>query len=152
MMANAKHCLIVEIPGESARHYLLSASKITIGRTAKNGIVLEVDTVSGSHLEMKRKGGGYEVVDLGSTNGTRVNGKEVQKEPRELRDGDVIKVGLDVQARFIEMIEVKDFEDHADAAPGSITRKLKKPSQKPRQEINPVAAAVARASKAEAAK
>ena len=99
-MANAKHCLIVEIPGESARHYLLSASKITIGRTAKNGIVLEVDTVSGSHLEMKRKGSGYEVVDLGSTNGTRVNGKEVQKEPRELRDGDVIKVGLDVQARL----------------------------------------------------
>lgn len=146
-MANTKYCLVVEIPNESPRHYLLSASKLTIGRTDKNGIVLEVDTVSGTHLELRQKGSSYEVADLNSTNGTRLNGKEVGKEHRELRDGDVLKIGLDVKAHFIEMIDVKEVEAKASAAPGSITRKLKKASVPARPAINPVAAAVARASR-----
>ena len=141
-MANTKHCLIVEIPGESPRHYLLSAERVTLGRTSENSVKLGVDTVSGKHCELRKRPAGYELVDLGSTNGTKLNGKPVEKDPRELREGDVVQIGLDVKATFVDMIEVVESQSKGESVSGSVTRKLKKPST---PAINPVAAAVARA-------
>jgi pSer/pThr/pTyr-binding forkhead associated (FHA) protein len=47
--------------------------------------------VSRSHAEIRPRGVGYVVVDLGSTNGTRVNGVRVSEQ--ELVDGDEIAFG-----------------------------------------------------------
>ena len=47
--------------------------------------------MSRKHAEIRPSGDGYVVVDLGSTNGTRVNGATVGE--RQLGDGDVIAVG-----------------------------------------------------------
>ncbi|ABG03006.1 FHA domain containing protein [Rubrobacter xylanophilus DSM 9941] len=65
----------------------------TIGRSSASDIVLKSDDyVSGRHARLTRHGGLLYVEDLGSTNGTFVNGrKAVGATP--LRDGDLVRVG-----------------------------------------------------------
>jgi pSer/pThr/pTyr-binding forkhead associated (FHA) protein len=47
--------------------------------------------VSRRHAELRQEGTAYWIVDLGSTNGLEVNGKQVER--RRLRDGDRITLG-----------------------------------------------------------
>ena len=64
---------------------------VTIGRMPECDIVLADHNVSRRHAEVRRQDGGFVVVDLGSTNGTKVNGAGVRE--RRLDDGDEITVG-----------------------------------------------------------
>lgn len=64
---------------------------VSIGRGADSVIVLGDPNVSRRHAEVRPRGDGYVVVDLGSTNGTRVNGALVSERP--LADGDVLSFG-----------------------------------------------------------
>ncbi len=53
--------------------------RLTIGRDAKNDIVIDNTYMSAFHAEFIRQtDGGYEIVDLKSSNGTYVNGQRVQ--------------------------------------------------------------------------
>jgi type III secretion system (T3SS) inner membrane Yop/YscD-like protein len=63
----------------------------TIGSTAGNTVLLSDTGVSRKHLGIKRIETGYELADLGSTNGVYVNGEKVAR--RKLEVGDVIRVG-----------------------------------------------------------
>ena len=63
----------------------------TIGSTAGNTVLLSDTGVSRKHLGIKRLESGYELADLGSTNGVYVNGEKVAR--RRLEVGDVIRVG-----------------------------------------------------------
>lgn len=139
MTPKALHLLVVELPGCPPRHYLLNAATIRLGRVEGNAIVVEEETVSSRHCELRRKGIGYEIVDPGSTNGTRVNGETIGTEPRELHEGDSILLGLSAKARFLRIREIRDRPEASPAPVATITRKLEKPA------INPVAAAVAKA-------
>ncbi len=65
----------------------------TIGRRAVCDVVVQDDSVSGRHARLRRRAGGWEVEDLGSTNGTFVNGTRIESRTR-LQPGDVIAVGL----------------------------------------------------------
>lgn len=144
-MSSPIYNLVVEIPGASARHYQLNSRMISVGRGERNMIIIDEDAVSGTHCEIRRKGSVFSLVDLGSTNGTRVNGESVQGEAKELRDGDVISLGLAAKVRFVHVVEVKDKTDAAGGEPGATTRRLKRNPARPA--INPVAAAVAKAAK-----
>jgi hypothetical protein len=64
---------------------------VTIGRMPECEVVLSDQNVSRRHAEVRRQDGEFVVVDLGSTNGTRVNGAGVRE--RRLADGDEITVG-----------------------------------------------------------
>ncbi|MDQ1446265.1 MAG: hypothetical protein QOI20_2729 [Acidimicrobiaceae bacterium] len=64
---------------------------VTIGRLPECEIVLADSKVSRRHAEVRRDGVGVVVVDLGSTNGTQVNGAGVKE--RAISDGDAITVG-----------------------------------------------------------
>jgi len=64
---------------------------VTIGRLPDNTIVIDNPAVSSHHLRIAREGPQFVVEDLGSTNGTFVNGDKVAKRP--LRHGDTILVG-----------------------------------------------------------
>ncbi|HMC04733.1 MAG TPA: DUF3662 and FHA domain-containing protein [Actinomycetota bacterium] len=64
---------------------------LVIGRLPECDIVVEDSNVSRRHAEVRRDGPDVVVVDLGSTNGTRVNGARVQT--RRLNDGDEITIG-----------------------------------------------------------
>jgi len=64
---------------------------ISFGRDSRNTIHLEGDSVSRFHAEIRKRSGTYMLVDLGSSNGTFVNGKRVEREV--LEDGDSISIG-----------------------------------------------------------
>ncbi|MBT8336303.1 MAG: FHA domain-containing protein [Gemmatimonadetes bacterium] len=54
---------------------------VRVGRTPQNDIVIDEATVSGSHLEVRRVGEGWVLVDLDSTNGTFVDGEKITTLP-----------------------------------------------------------------------
>jgi hypothetical protein len=64
---------------------------VTIGRQAECDVVLEDSNVSRRHAEIRRQGEDYVLVDLGSTNGSKVNGARVKQQA--LADGDEITLG-----------------------------------------------------------
>ena len=65
---------------------------ITIGRHPDCDVVLNDQEVSRQHAEVRREDADFLIVDLGSLNGTKVNGAGV-KAPRQLHDGDTITIG-----------------------------------------------------------
>ena len=69
----------------------LGEEVITFGRRPESTIVLADPNVSRAHAEIRPQGTGYTLVDLGSTNGTRVNGARVTS--HALQDGDEIMFG-----------------------------------------------------------
>jgi soluble lytic murein transglycosylase-like protein len=52
---------------------------VRIGRADTNGVVVDDGIVSGVHLELRRTGDGWDLVDLGSTNGTYIGGERVTR-------------------------------------------------------------------------
>ena len=69
----------------------LTQEETFLGRNVKNHIPLEDSSISGRHCSVIRDGRKYTLVDLGSTNGTRLNGAPVLKTP--LRPKDIVQVG-----------------------------------------------------------
>lgn len=61
---------------------------ISIGRASDNDLVIYNTKVSRKHAELRYRDGEFEVVDLGSTGGTYVNGNPIEK--MSLSNGDVI--------------------------------------------------------------
>ena len=57
------------------------ADTVRIGRAETNAIVMTDDVVSGEHLELRKSGDGWELVDLESTNGTFIDGERVTRAP-----------------------------------------------------------------------
>lgn len=75
-----------------ARRYALgSAAVVTVGRNARNTIVVPGDSVSRCHARFERRADGWWVLDSDSAHGTFVNGKQVQG--ALLRCGDQVRVG-----------------------------------------------------------
>lgn len=70
----------------------LDSTQFTLGRGLNNDIILEDTRVSRHHAELRYKARRFWLNDLGSTNGTFVNGERVQAETA-LRDTDVISLG-----------------------------------------------------------
>jgi pSer/pThr/pTyr-binding forkhead associated (FHA) protein len=81
-------------PPRSATLVLPAGAKesFTIGRDAACDLVLPDMTVSRSHAGLRRKAGGWLLSDVGSTNGTRLNGWRVT-EPVPVRAGDEVTFG-----------------------------------------------------------
>jgi pSer/pThr/pTyr-binding forkhead associated (FHA) protein len=72
---------------------ILDSAAVTLGRGAQNDLTLESDDfASARHAKIEPRRDGVWIEDVGSTNGTYVNGARISK-PRPLRAGDVIRVG-----------------------------------------------------------
>jgi len=69
----------------------LGEQVVTIGRKPESTLQLGDPNVSRNHAEIRPHGNGWVLVDLGSTNGTRINGVRVSS--HELADGDEIAFG-----------------------------------------------------------
>ncbi len=87
---------LVAIGSSPSREYSLDKPTIAIGSHPSNDVVIDDTTVSRRHATITRTPGGFELADLGSTNGTFVNGRQVRK-PIAVKSGDEIKFGA---ARF----------------------------------------------------
>ena len=80
-----------------------SPSQITIGRAAQNDIILYNKMVSKSHayLELSQTGVGYSLVDVGSKNGTLLNGNEITPhQTYTLTDGDEVSFGPETKVVY----------------------------------------------------
>jgi hypothetical protein len=87
--------------GRPAGTSLPVASVSAIGRDLDNEIVLADPTVSGRHAVINLREGAWWVEDLGSTNGTYVNGATVELgRPTISRSGDTVRVGA-VRMRLV---------------------------------------------------
>jgi hypothetical protein len=73
---------------EGSRHFPLDRTLINIGRRLDNHLVLENPHISRRHAQLRVRGGRFNIYDLNSTAGTRVNGKQVQE--WALRPGDIV--------------------------------------------------------------
>jgi hypothetical protein len=71
---------------------MLAGERMTIGRSRDCEMVIDDPNVSRRHAELRKTIEGWMIVDLGSTNGVKVNGRRVQEEV--LRPGDKITLGL----------------------------------------------------------
>ena len=87
---------LVSIGSSPQREYSLEKPTVAIGSHPSNDVVIDDTTVSRRHATITRKPDGLELADLGSTNGTFVNGRQVRK-PITVKSGDEIKFG---SARF----------------------------------------------------
>jgi len=83
--------LIISIDGVVVKEALLTKDRSTIGRRPYNDVVIDNLAVSGEHALIQMVGDTAVLEDLGSTNGTFVNGRAVRKQT--LADGDVIEIG-----------------------------------------------------------
>lgn len=89
--------LILSSEGTTAgsfRDLVLEADSVVAGREEQADIVLPDLAVSRRHVAVRAAGSGFQVEDLGSRAGTRLNGRELEpKAPVPLRDGDELSVG-----------------------------------------------------------
>jgi pSer/pThr/pTyr-binding forkhead associated (FHA) protein len=74
------------------RRNVLSGDRILVGRSRECDVVVNDPNVSRRHIELRRGERGWAAVDLGSTNGMKVNGRRVGH--AELNPGDRITVGV----------------------------------------------------------
>lgn len=86
-----KHsALLIERRDPTKRHDL--RAETDIGRTQTNAVVVADATVSRQHARIRLQEDQFMLFDLGSANGTFVNGQKVEQ-PRPLTDGDVVRFG-----------------------------------------------------------
>lgn len=91
--------LIVRRGPQPNQIYELNKGVVTIGRDITNDIVINDPEVSRHHLRLTQGGGGYTVEDLGSTNGTFVNGQRLTG-AHPLSHGDMLGLGETVTLAY----------------------------------------------------
>jgi len=91
-LANEQQALLIVLSDPClGSRVVLSETAVEIGRGAKGGLLIDSDSVSRRHARVEWTGSAHQIVDLGSTNGTFVNGSRVRT--HELRDGDRVQIG-----------------------------------------------------------
>jgi pSer/pThr/pTyr-binding forkhead associated (FHA) protein len=108
--------MIVSIDGVVIKEVQLTKDRTTIGRRPYNDIVIDNLAVSGEHAAILMQGGDVYIEDLGSTNGTFINGKAVKKQ--QLENNDTIEVGK-YKIKFIHEKPVANFEKTMIVRPGT---------------------------------
>ncbi len=83
--------LVLSLDGVVLREVNLSKERTTVGRRSHNDVVIDNLAVSGEHAVIFQSGADAYLEDLGSTNGTTVNGQPIKK--HLLQSGDVIEIG-----------------------------------------------------------
>jgi len=109
----------------SGRRVTLSEASYSLGRRAENDLQLDDGMTSGAHAELRGTEDAWEIVDLGSSNGTLLNGARVTSArlspgdlvqiggSRFIFDGDAAPAGVPVVAAD-ELALVEKMRDHAD--------------------------------------
>ena len=76
----------------AGRRLVVGPAGVTVGRSRGCDIVLDDPNVSRQHAEVRPRGGSWVLTDLGSTNGSSINGRRLTG-PEVLRSGDEIEIG-----------------------------------------------------------
>ena len=86
--------VVVKSPAlDEGTDIMLNSAPLTVGRAGQNDIDLEGDDfASAQHARFEPRQDGVWIADMGSTNGTYVNGIQLER-PRKLARGDIVRVG-----------------------------------------------------------
>lgn len=93
--------LLIQQPNGSMHEVALRDTRVTLGRAAECDIVVEGRLISRQHAAIRHDGQGFVVEDLGSHNGTTVNGQPIDG-VWPLRDGDQIELGGMGRLTFVD--------------------------------------------------
>jgi pSer/pThr/pTyr-binding forkhead associated (FHA) protein len=91
--------LVLTLDGVTLKEVPLTKDRTTIGRRSHNDLVIDNLAVSGEHAVVFKGGDDYYIEDLGSTNGTTVNGQPIKK--HVMRGGDIVEIGK-YRLKFVE--------------------------------------------------
>jgi pSer/pThr/pTyr-binding forkhead associated (FHA) protein len=101
--------LILSLDGSVLNEILLAKERTTIGRRPHNDIQIDNLAVSGEHAAIVSVANDCILEDLGSTNGTLVNGAPVKK--HLLRDNDVIEFGK-FKLKYVRTVDTRTAADY----------------------------------------
>ena len=122
--------LQIFLPDGTQISHDLQDEKNTIGRVADNALQIDDGSVSSQHAEIEMDAGAFHLHDLGSTNGTFVNGEQVTD--AVLRHGDEVRFGV-VEAVFNGEEEAPDQPLPAST---SVASEVAKVSVRPEKFVN----------------
>lgn len=90
----------ITVPEKTPQPYRfqLDRKSVTLGRGSENDIAIDSGSISVKHAEMLRVDGGYQLRDLGSTNGIKLD--DQRRDLIQLRNGLTVKLG-DVEFDFL---------------------------------------------------
>ncbi len=106
-MMSGDHAMLVllrESPGDASQErWVLSRAEVLVGRDPAAPVHLPDRQVSRRHARIFRQGDAMYIEDLGSKNGTFVNGEPLKPgEARRLADGDVLSIGFAYRFTFVD--------------------------------------------------
>ncbi|NLE45796.1 MAG: FHA domain-containing protein [Chloroflexi bacterium] len=93
--------LVIYEGSMAGQRWLINQERLVIGRGSDCDITIPERQISRRHVQIERDDHGYLLHDLGSKNGTYVNGQEVRGTPYRLRDGDEIQIALCLKMGFV---------------------------------------------------
>jgi hypothetical protein len=106
-MALQQYQIVMRTGPTTGKTYPLEASEITVGRDPSNDIVINDAEVSRKHARLLFQDGSYVLEDLGSTNGTYVNGQRLLG-PHRLRPGDLVLLGENISMGYEQPVLDED--------------------------------------------
>ena len=83
--------LAIESGPDAGHTHRAADHAVRLGRSPDNDVILRDPATSGHHARLERRGDQFWIVDLGSTNGTFVNGEAIQE--KQLNHGDRLTLG-----------------------------------------------------------
>jgi pSer/pThr/pTyr-binding forkhead associated (FHA) protein len=83
--------LTIEAGPDAGHRHRASDHAVRMGRSPDNDVIFRDPATSGHHARLERRGDQFWIVDLGSTNGTFVNGEGIQE--KQLNTGDRLTIG-----------------------------------------------------------
>jgi predicted component of type VI protein secretion system len=98
-MAPQSYMLIMRTGPNPGKSFELAKNELYIGRDINNDIVINDSEISRKHARLILQAGGYVLEDLGSTNGSFVNGQRLMG-PHVLRPGELVMFGENVSLAF----------------------------------------------------
>lgn len=84
-----KHAIYPLVKSESGSR---AKNTFSVGRVDGNDMIMADLAISKQHAAFEIKRGNYLIKDHGSTNGTALNGKRVEKKPMKVQDGDIVGI------------------------------------------------------------
>ncbi len=127
----AKFQFVIRAGPSTGKVYPLEAQEISIGRDSSNMVPINDPEVSRKHARMELRGSTYAIQDLGSTNGTFVNGQRLSG-IQVLNPGDSVSFGEGVMLTY-EAI----YDPNATVASSAGARKMTAPLRRPAPTVPP---------------
>lgn len=128
-MVSQSFQLVMQSGPNPGKTYGMSKTEMVIGRDIGNDIVINDAEVSRKHARLHLEGNSYVIEDLGSTNGTFVNGQRLMG-PHTLRPGELIMFGETISLVF----EATAYDPNATVAAGQAQMPIPPPAYQPAPE------------------